>query len=108
MNVMKATESRIDRCIQRYLKVNEGQRGRIQTAFQINSKGMVQAPKITSDLRRKAYVHSCVLSVVRSWRFPEHGSKAISMRFSAQVQKGKVFKFSPAKGKNAKNTGAGK
>ena len=108
LQVMKSTEVKINRCKNRYLKVNEHQSGQIDVSLQITPKGSVHALKVKSDLRRNAYVHSCVLSVVRSWRFPKHRSDNISTRFSVTVQKGKVFKFSPPQGKNANNTKSGK
>ena len=100
--VMKAKESRINRCKDRYLKVNSNQDARLEASFGINSKGEVIEPKVSSSLRRNAYIHSCMLSVIRSWRFPAHGSIKIEMRFSVRVKKGEKFTFKPLKSNKTK------
>jgi outer membrane biosynthesis protein TonB len=104
--IMKSKEFQINRCKGRYLTANEGQRGTVRVSFEITPKGKTKKESVTSDLRRNAYLHSCVLSVLRSWHFPAHASTHIDMRFSIAIRKGQVFKFQSLKPQGSKKSAA--
>jgi len=105
-DIMKSKEFQINRCKDRYLTANEGRSGTAKVSFEITPKGKATKSSVTSDLGRNAYLHSCLMSVVRSWRFPAHASTQIEMRFTIAVRKGLVFKFQSLKSKGGKKSAA--
>jgi len=103
--ILNSGEKKINLCTSKYLRVNSKETGKLEVSFVIESDGSVKKVTVSSKLRRRAYLHQCMLRTVRSWEFPRLDSKQVKMSFGVEVKKDNLFKFRrpPPKAKQSKN-----
>ena len=97
LQIMSRSESKLDRCRRRYLRVNPEQSANVAVSFAISSQGLVQNANVSSGLKRNAYIHACIKKTVEAWSFPKNRMKSTKMTFSMTVRANTPFKFQKPK-----------
>ncbi len=69
--VIKRHIAQIRYCYERELQSSPGLFGKVATRFVISAAGRVQQAKVEQTTLKNAKVERCVLSKIRTWRFPK-------------------------------------
>ena len=69
--VIKDHIAQIRYCYERELQASPGLAGKVATRWIINANGRVERPKVDQTSLKNTKVERCVLSKIRTWRFPK-------------------------------------
>ncbi|MCB0416427.1 MAG: AgmX/PglI C-terminal domain-containing protein [Bdellovibrionales bacterium] len=68
--IVRKRKARIRLCYERQLNFQPKLSGKVTVAFVISGTGAVQSASISEDTMKSSAVNSCIISEVKSWKFP--------------------------------------